>query len=414
GMKRRLIGLNRIAGSIIILDEVQNIPSRYWDITYYVIKELVRTYGCTVILASATQPLIVPREERIELAEGFESSFNKINLNRYKTSFMQKSYSLDEFCEIFISAIREDEEFRNKNLMVVMNTKKNARKVFDFVKKRQKGKMTFLHKYKLFFLSSWVIPAHRDEILSQIRNGLKDKHQPIILVCTQVIEAGVDVSFDIVYRDFAPLDSIIQVAGRCNRHLESRKPGKVLIYPIKDDLGKMYSQVVYRDPISLAVTQEVIQNSRSTDSLTKELNETDLRIAGRRYFELMRERKNTRFCLQALQKLDFQTINTQFRLIEEDRDAKLLYVIWDERSKDILQQIKRQIKTKKKHRILFNHEFYQYCVNISEREITRINTQFGQQIHFVTTSTRKKEKERILFYYLKENSIIYDEGGLRT
>ncbi|MFW9881334.1 MAG: CRISPR-associated helicase Cas3' [Candidatus Thorarchaeota archaeon] len=410
GTKRRMIGLNRIAGSIIILDEVQNIPSRYWDITYFILKELTATYSCTILLATATQPLIIPKSEQMELAPEYMPNFFQMITTRYNTIFMNETYELTEFCELFYQDINNKSINQRKNIMIVMNTKKNARYVYDHIQTTFTPEQK--ENYFIFFLSSWVIPAHRQQLFKKIKKELKNRDRAVILVCTQVIEAGVDVSFDTVYRDFGPLDSIIQVAGRCNRHFASQQPGELYIYPIKDKKGELYAQIVYQDPISLSVTQEITQGPLSTLLTKKVIPEFQLYELGKLYFQLMRERKDTQKCIDALQRFDFYTINKTFRLIEEKDDMKLLFIAWNRAAQDILRETGLRLSQRNRIGFLINSEIYRYCINVTEYDVQKLQRLFPSKIQALYAPKQDKKENEVLFYVLEDYTNLYDEAGL--
>ena len=123
-----------------------------------------------------------------------------------------------------------------KSALCVVNTKKAARAVFEELKKAG--------AVGLFHLSTGMCPAHRREKLAVIRARL-ERHEPVFLVSTQLIEAGVDVDFPFVMRELAPLESIIQAAGRCNREgLLLKAGGRVLVFRSVE--GKLPRSAAYK------------------------------------------------------------------------------------------------------------------------------------------------------------------------
>ncbi|MED3662956.1 helicase-related protein [Ureibacillus terrenus] len=104
---------------------------------------------------------------------------------------------------------------------------------------------------KITFLSTHIPPIERLKRIGEIK---KQKYQ--IVVSTQLVEAGVDIDFDIVYRDLAPLDSIQQAAGRCNRH--GMRKGEIHVVHLTDGY-KSFANYIY-DGIRLNITQELLKN----------------------------------------------------------------------------------------------------------------------------------------------------------
>src|SRR5690554_5446995 len=119
-----------------------------------------------------------------------------------------------------------------------MNTKRSAIDLFRILKDQ------YGDSYRFFCLTTFQTPKSRLCRIAEIKTALENKER-IILVSTQLIEAGVDLSFQRVYRDFGPLDSVIQVAGRCNRHSEYGVLGGRMSLLLLTDDGKEYCRRVY-------------------------------------------------------------------------------------------------------------------------------------------------------------------------
>ena len=115
---------------------------------------------------------------------------------------------MNNYEEITISELSDSVVSKQESALVVFNTKKKARMFYDAIKN--------VAEYKVFHLSTNMCPVHRKAVIEEIRGALKQKMR-IIVSSTQLIEAGVDMDFPAVYRELAPLASIIQSAGRCNR-----------------------------------------------------------------------------------------------------------------------------------------------------------------------------------------------------
>ena len=190
--------------------KIQSLPIKYWAIISTMLHQLVEIFNCTVIVGSATNPKAISypfkwNEYKAKVFEINHSSHN-IKLDRYeiKADF-DNTVNLRDFAKIALETINK---YNTNSIMFVLNTKESSRLLFNYLYREYKN------TDELYYLSSTV--THKDR--SKIIDSLKDTKKRRILVCTQVIEAGIDVTFDIIYRDLAPLDSIIQVAGRCNRY----------------------------------------------------------------------------------------------------------------------------------------------------------------------------------------------------
>ncbi len=234
---------HNIIGSILILDEVQSIPVEQWPLVRNFLKLLSKKFGVTVIQMTATRPLIFQEGEAQELIPSPEMHFQKLHRTLLKAKTQEK-ISLDFFEEKIIETWDE-----NNSLLVVLNTISMSIKVYEALKAKltdkllpcigypkttQEGEiMRLLARTKkmvpIVYLSTNINPLQRvariDFLKAWVGQGL-----PVIVISTQVIEAGVDLDFQSVIRDIGPLDSIVQVAGRCNRSATKETPGMVQVY----------------------------------------------------------------------------------------------------------------------------------------------------------------------------------------
>jgi len=206
--------LHQLANAVLVFDEIQTLPVNCIHIFCNAINYLVEHCGTTIVLCTATQPLMdmveqskgalrIPPDNEImpDVGELFRKLKRVEVLNRRKPGGWSDK-------EVAILAM---EEARKANsCLVIVNTKKSAQAIFQLCRD-EKTAMPIYH------LSASMCPIHRRAILAEIRQRLKAQ-EPILCVSTQLIEAGVDVDFGAVIRSVAGLDSIAQAAGRCNRN----------------------------------------------------------------------------------------------------------------------------------------------------------------------------------------------------
>lgn len=231
GAKNRFLKkYHNIAGSIIILDEIQNVPVEYWPLIQNILKWFTEVGNCTVMLMTATQPLIFPPEEAVELVSDPTSSFQRLDRIHFHIDHEQKE--LGTFADEFLEQLEED-----KSYAVILNTIKSSIEFYELVAEYGTD------AHELFYLSTNIIPRDRLERINRMREKLKNR-EPVILISTQVIEAGVDLDFDVIYRDVAPIDSLVQAAGRANRHGVHGK-GNVYIIRLIDDENREFAQWIY-------------------------------------------------------------------------------------------------------------------------------------------------------------------------
>ena len=206
--------LHNIAGSIIIFDEVQAIPTNYVKPCIRAIQELVDNYHCSAVLCSATQPewdnLFTERLKPTEICSNVKETFDSLKRTRL--------INLSEIItQELLSGI-----INSHQALVILNTKKQTKRIYELVKKvRPEG---------VYHLSTYMCPENRREVMQEIRKRLDPEVDlPCIVISTNLIEAGVDLDFPKVYRELAGLDSIIQAAGRANR--EGRRDiGEVYVF----------------------------------------------------------------------------------------------------------------------------------------------------------------------------------------
>ena len=236
---------HRLSRAVVVMDEPQGIDPRLWEGFGRVLSFLTEKWGTTFILMTATQPHIGQGEE-------IAPPDNEIPFNRHKFSVSPEKMKLKELPDL----LQENLSLDHGSGLVVLNTKKAALEVFKMFEDRQ-----FFSP--LLFLSAWMAPKHRRRIMRYL-NYLEKKERRRYLVSTQVVEAGVDLDFDLVFRDMGPLDSIIQVAGRCNRHMKRETPGNVLIADLVGDKDRSYCEMIY-DDILLLNTRDILRSEKDFD-----------------------------------------------------------------------------------------------------------------------------------------------------
>ncbi len=209
--------VHNLANSVIILDEVQTLPAGFLESILQVMKQLVYNYSSTIIFSTATQPAFKSRPgfEGInnikEIAPEPFKTYKKLKRVDYNFEFLDRKMFWKEVAEKMIG---------EKQALAVLNTRNDAREVFTELKN---------HDIKnIYHLSTYMCASHRSRVLDEIKKKL-EQDKNCYLVSTQLIEAGVNIDFPLVLRAVAPLDSIVQAAGRCNRE-GKLDTGEVIIF----------------------------------------------------------------------------------------------------------------------------------------------------------------------------------------
>lgn len=204
--------LHNLAGSVLLLDEAQTLPVGYLLPVLGVLGELVASYRCTVVLTTATQPALARRDS---LPAGLDKVHEIVpdpaalarDLARVEPVWPEPGAGSMSYADL----ARELGD--HERVLAIVHRRKDARRLAERLP--EEGR---------FHLSALMCPAHRSEVLAKVFARLKEERAVCRLVATQLIEAGVDIDFPVVYRCLGGLDSLAQAAGRCNR--EGRLPGK--------------------------------------------------------------------------------------------------------------------------------------------------------------------------------------------
>ncbi len=202
--------LHNIVDSVIILDEVQTLSTDYLQPIVDALNTYNKLFKVSVLFTTASQPILSGLIEGCNPKASFSGIENieeiipkelKLHdrLRRVQLSIDNEGKSYDEIAEMLL---------RHKRVLCIVNTRKDAQEIY----KRLPKEGVTLH------LSKNMCPAHISETIATLKDSLRDEEQDIIrVVSTQLIEAGVDIDFPVVYRQEAGLDSVLQAAGRCNR-----------------------------------------------------------------------------------------------------------------------------------------------------------------------------------------------------
>lgn len=360
---------HNITNSIIILDEIQSIPYHYWELLNHALKYLCEEFNCWVILMTATEPLIFKEDVEIKsLVPNKEKYFKKFDRLNY--SFNLKPVNFEEFKAFVFNEIISQPK---KDFMVVLNTINASQEFYDYIKERigedlkiSSEGIAFSDNLQLINLSSLIIPAHR---LTRIKKIKEHKGRRNIIITTQVVEAGVDISVDSIYRDMAPLDSIVQTAGRCNRNNERNK-GQVTVVNIKDDGGRNFSSYIYNS-ILVNATLDVINSNYFISE--KEFN----LFAIPNYYSFLKERgsqDNSSDIISYMEKLKFYDLKKDFKLINNSYEKIDVFVEVDEHAKAIWERYQAIMENENRfeRKSLFldiKSDFYKYIVSVDLKKL---------------------------------------------
>lgn len=331
--------LHNIANSVIVLDEAQTLPDSLLTVTLAMLEELAADYNVTVLLCTATQPALDgfwPFGTRPCEIVSCQGELDAVFGGRYK-------FVVD-------GGIREDELVDVLSdchqALCVFGTKKKTRVVFQDVARRMgvtEGNAAC--EFGIFHLSTNMTPLHRSEVLDRIRQRLVSGERCVV-ISTQLVEAGVDIDFPVVYREMAGVDSLVQAAGRCNR--EGRlSQGIVHVFEIADEVQIGLASARY-DASWLgsmkSITRRLIDAHGGTldVSMSKEFFECRYGVAtdaGLDAEGLYRDLVSSALLESrpVFGTLDFERYANMYRIIEDDTVP--VFVPWGEKGRELLREL---------------------------------------------------------------------------
>jgi CRISPR-associated endonuclease/helicase Cas3 len=253
--------LHALAGATVVLDEVQTLPRGMVGPILTMLRNLAEKWSTTFVFCTATQPAFErdqrsaandPRFRPGEIHEICPPSLQLFpRLQRVQVRWpggpQLTPQTWEEVAERVVIA---------RQVLCIVNTTRHARELFDRIRALNTGA-------GLLHLSARMCPLHRLRVLAEVRDALA-KDLPCRLVATQVVEAGVDIDFPLVLRAMAPLDSIAQAAGRCDREglataRAGQPAGEVVVFDIQDERHVSGPPGVYRE--ATAITRRRTQSS---------------------------------------------------------------------------------------------------------------------------------------------------------
>jgi CRISPR-associated endonuclease/helicase Cas3 len=298
--------LHRLARSVIVLDEAQALRLAALAPAVDALHGLVRGFGATVVICTATQPawhrsaaLPVGFEQIREIVPPGIRAFERLRRVTVRWPEAPEPLPFEELAGRICG---------EQDVLAIVHRRKDARDLCLAIDQR-------LGAPSAFHLSALMCAEHRSQVLREVKR-LKAAGEPVRMVATQLVEAGVDLDFAIVYRAMAGLDALAQAAGRCNR--EGRRPTgelRVFMAPTAPPPGVLSSGLaVARQMVAVNPGLDLFSPSTHRDYFSQLLRVQDLDADG---VQAQREQ------------LNFQQVASLFRLIEDDWSASVV-VPWGE------------------------------------------------------------------------------------
>jgi CRISPR-associated endonuclease/helicase Cas3 len=275
-----LLKLPNFSNCIFLLDEIQALPPRLYGFFVAYIKKFCIKFNSYAIISTATQPNFELPENNSEAKKFFSDYEKPIPLlllnyfdndlfNRYQIEFEKEPIDLETLKD---SVLTED-----RSTLVILNT-------IDDTKELYKKLQDELGNEELILLNTHFTPQHRKLKVYLAKRRLR-QNKRIVVISTQLIEAGVDIDFPVLYRDFATVASIVQSAGRCNRNGKLDSFGRVILFKLMNK-GRIRSDIIYRGKDS-----EILRFTKES-FIEKQYQEKELLAVQKEFFNRIQSELN--------------------------------------------------------------------------------------------------------------------------
>lgn len=338
--------LHNIVNSVIILDEVQTLPTDYLQPIVDALKSYQRMFGISVLFTTASQPVLSGLIEGCNPKAAFQGIDNI-------TEIIPKEYVLhDKLRRVRLEIVNAGSTFdeianrlsRHDKVLCIVNTRNDAREIFERLPKEG----LTIH------LSRMMCPRHVSKAIQEIKQALSDNSETVIrVVATQLIEAGVDIDFPVVYRQEAGLDSILQAAGRCNRE-GKLDVATTYVFSLSVE-HKLYGSII--DANNARLNMINVNDWFAPETMTEYFRQLYCR---KETFD----KKDIKTLLYKPTEMCFAEAAKEFRLIEET--GKTVYVNMDD-SLELVERLKNDGIT-----YSLMKQLSHYSVNIHERDFLKL------------------------------------------
>ena len=372
--------LHRIAGSVVLFDEIQTLPHELVRPTLATLGRLSERYGASVLLATATQPAFQALSDQLERKRLFAGPWQPNEVNtaaadmfatakrvQYEWPEEGEKMSWEELAQMLRST-------REHQALCIVNLRRHAAELFDLV--------TIGSAVPTYHLSTLMCPQHRRNVLAAVRQVVAE-NAPCLLISTQCFEAGVDLDFPHVFRAVGPLEAIIQAAGRCNRN-QRQALGNVRIFRPADN---RFPSKTYEAAARLAerYARYDLDSPGTFAAYYRELYET-----------LCLDQTDTELEKAIIYAYDFVETARLYRLIEPSVNV---LVPWGD-GKVLAHEVQQSFLTSD-----WIHRAYPFAVNVRHREVKQ-RPEFFDLVQTKSGSTAED------WYLLRDPKHYHEQKGL--
>lgn len=269
-----LMKLPNFSNCVFLLDEIQSLPPRLYGFFVAYLDKFCKLTGSFAIVSTATQPALRLPDDNKEAKDFFldyEPPFKLLSLSHYENPVFNRYTVEVQKSIIDIEQLGHQVLQEEKSVLVILNTIQDTKDLYNFIT----GNMDDTN---VLLLNTHFTPRDRSLKVYLAKRKLRQGDK-VILISTQLIEAGVDIDFPVLYRDFATISSVVQSAGRCNRNGKNPEKGKVVVVRLGTNQRER-SSLIYRGP-----DNELIKFSRESFYESGNCEEKDMLNIQKAFFE---------------------------------------------------------------------------------------------------------------------------------
>lgn len=417
GNKNKLLKkFNHFAGAIIIIDEVQTLRLDQMPLIGAALFFLAKYLKSRIILMTATKPKIFELAQKeildkegetvrpVELLENYHQVFALFNRTRI-IPLLDAELDKENLSEDFVKKVFSKKWNPGKSCLIVCNTVKRSiqfyQQISSFLKDNKLGN-------PLFYLSTNVVPTHRFDRIEKIKRAIEQEEAPI-LISTQVVEAGVDLDFDMGFRDVGPVDSIIQVAGRINRNNNINKKNAPLFIIDLQDARKIYGIITYEQSKKALGQKSMFYEKEYLELINTYFDSITDRSSFSEYSKIFASLK----CLKYDSENKEERPVSSFKIIEESQNTTSIFIELGEEEQKLRSKYFEKITGK-----ISKEEFDRKYKRVFNQRIIAVPTYLASGLEFINEYEDKIHivpKEQLSSAYNIDTGFIRElEKGVTT
>ena len=269
-----LMKLPNFSNCVFLLDEIQSLPPRLYGFFVAYLDKFCKLTNSFAIVSTATQPILrlpADNKEAKDFFMDYEQPFKLLSLSHYENPVFNRYTVEVQKSIIDIEQLGHQVLQEEKSVLVILNTIQDTNDLYNFITEN-------MNETNVLLLNTHFTPRDRSLKIYLAKRKLRQGDK-VVLISTQLIEAGVDIDFPVLYRDFATISSIVQSAGRCNRNGKNAEKGKVIIVRLGTNQEE-HSSLIYRGP-----DKELIKFSRESFYESRNCEEKDMLSIQSTFFE---------------------------------------------------------------------------------------------------------------------------------